>query len=261
MPSSDRLSADQREAFIIDQLLKHGYVLVADLAKALTVSPSTIRNDLKVLEERGLLRRTHGGAMNTQEFTYNLTRFYENRKILNISEKERIGRAAAAQIESGQTIAFSSGTTPLQIVRQIPPQLPFTAISNDLDIARLLSLNPEIDVFITGGFLRLSRNTLVGTSAIDALANFEIDQVFLTVTAVDVDKGVTAGHIWNVMYLRELIKRSKSCVLVADSSKLNNTPQIIICSWDKIDIWITDRGVPDAVVSRVNAQGVEIKLV
>ena len=258
---SDKLNPAQREAFIIDRLLKQGYVLVTEMAAELAVSPSTLRSDLRVLEERGLLRRTHGGATNTREFTRDLSAFYDNRQTLHLSEKLRIGRAAAERIGDGEVIAFSSGSTPLQIARHIPATLPFTAITNDLDIARVLSVNPEVDVYIPGGFLRMSRNTLVGPDAIENLKGFEINQVFLTVTGLDPQKGVTAGHIWNVIYLRELIKRSQRCVLVADSSKLENPLQIVICPWQKVDVWITDGGVPAEVIQRVEAQGVSVEIV
>ncbi len=240
------LKAQERETYIINSLLKEGYVLVSNLAKELHVSESTIRKDLTILDKKGLLRRIHGGAMHVTELTNDIALFYENREVKNISGKQRIGRAAAERIKEGQVIAFSGGSTPLQIAHQIPYDIAFTAITNDLSIVNVLSLRPQIDIFVPGGYLRLSRISLIQENTSSILEGTEIDTVFLTVTALDIKKGATAGHIANVIYLRELIVRSKQCVVVADQSKLWNPSQIVICGWNKIDLWITDEIVPES---------------
>ena len=258
MQFNGTLGAMQREAYIIDCLLKQGYVQVRDLASELSVSQSTIRKDLAVLEQRGLLRRTHGGATNVQDFTYDLNSFYRNREVMNIAEKQRIGQLAAKRIQQDQVVAFSSGTTPLQVAYYIPKELAFTAITNDIEIVRALASYKNVDVFVPGGFLKLSRKALIASDAASRLQGFEIDQVFLTVTGFDLKRGVTAGHISNVVYMRELIARSKQCVVVADSSKLHNPPQIVICGWKEIDVWITDKAAPNDIIQAVGAHGVSI---
>ncbi len=248
----------QREEYIIESLLKQGYVQVTELAREMGISESTVRKDLSELERRGLLRRTHGGATHVHDFTYDLVLFYRNREVMNIAEKRQIGRMAARRVQEGQVVAFSSGTTPLQIAHHIPRELALTAITNDLEIVRVLASHEHVEIFVPGGFLRLSGRALVASDIAFRLQDFQIDQVFLTVTGFDLKKGVTAGHISNVVYMRELISRSKQCVVVADSSKLRNPPQIVICGWDKIDAWITDKAVPDDVIRKVEAHGVSV---
>lgn len=259
---SNRLhNAEQRATYIIESLLKNYYVSVTDLSSELGVTEATIRKDLSVLEVQGLLRRTHGGATHVRELTHDIVDFYQNRTITRIAEKQLIGRAAFHEMQERQVIAFSSGSTPLQIAREVPPDYEFTAITNDLSIVRVLSRHEKVDVFVPGGYLRLDRDTLVGASAVTALQDFTIDVVFITVTALDLEQGATAGHISNVVYLRELIARTKRCIVVADHTKFQNPPQIVICGWRKIDLLITDSGLAPDVRQQLAARGVEMAVV
>jgi DeoR/GlpR family transcriptional regulator of sugar metabolism len=254
-------NARERAYAIIEILLKRDYVTVSALAAQLTVSDATIRKDLTALEQQGLLRRTHGGVVHMRELTQEIMLFYENREVKNITEKRRIGQAAASRIQEGAVVAFSGGSTPLQIARQIPPGLAFTAITNDLSIVRTLSDHEKIEIFVPGGYLRLGRDNLVGPNAITALQDIEIDQAFLTVTALDPKLGATAGHISNVVYLRELVARTRQCIVVADHSKFQNPPQIVICGWERISILITDEGVSTATRQQIEARGVSVDVV
>ncbi len=254
-------SAKARATAIIDILLQREYVTVGDLAATLMVSEATIRKDLGDLEQQGLVRRTHGGAAHRREQTLEVRQFYEHRQLLHTTEKDRIGQAAARRIRTGQIIAFTGGSTPLYVVRHIPTDVTFTAISNDLEIIRILSENERAELFVPGGYLRLGRDGLVGPSAIAALQEFTIDQVFLTVTGLDIKLGATAGHISNVVYLRELIGRARQCVVVADHSKFDNPPQIVICSWEKIHVLITDDRILPFQRQQIEAKGVEVQVV
>jgi DeoR family transcriptional regulator of aga operon len=251
-------NAQERFNAIIEILLKHDYVTVGQFATQLTVSEATIRKDLTALEHRGLLRRTHGGAIHIRELTQEIATFYEQREVNNIAEKRRIGQAAAGQIQPGEVVAFSGGSTPLQIARHLSPGLAFTAITNDLSIVRALSEHQTIEIFVPGGYLRLGRDNLIGPHAINALQNFAIDVVFLTVTGLHLTRGATAGHISNVVYLRELVARARRCVVVADHSKFANPPQITICPWDKIALLITDEGISPDTRRQLEARGVKV---
>ncbi len=254
-------SIQGRAAAIIDILLYREYVTVGELAAHLRVSEATIRRDLTALDQQGLLKRTSGGAMHRRELTEELRLFYEKRQTMFLAEKQRIGLAAAQHIAAGETIAFTSGSTPLQIAQQIDDQLRFTAISNDLSIVQSLATHPQVDIFVPGGFLRLGHYGLIGPTAVTALRSIAIDKVFLTVTGLDARLGATAGHIINVIYLRELIARARQCIVVADHSKFENPPQIAICGWDKIHTVITDSGIAQRHRQVVEAKTVELVIV
>lgn len=250
---------DKRGNAIIDILLRQDYVLVRDLAEELNVSEATIRKDLTALEKQGLLRRTHGGATHVRELTHDIHLFYRTRQIKNRAEKTRIGTAAARHIQANQIIAFSGGSTTLQIARQIAPQQPFTAITNDLNIVRVLAPHDQIEIFVPGGYLRLSRDNLIGPTATTAIRDFDIDILFLTVTGLHMDRGATAGHIGHVVYLRELVARAKRCIVVADHTKFENPAQITICGWEAVDLLITDDGLKLTIAERLAEIGIALE--
>jgi len=259
MTTSDKsYNGQDRAEFILNQLLEHQYVLVKDLAQKLNVAEVTIRKDLNLLEDQGLVTRIHGGAIHVSQLTDDIQHFYDNRTVTHVAEKNRIGKVAATYITSGETIAFSSGSTPLQIVNYLPSGLAFTAVTNDLTIVQGLTNKDDVDIFVPGGYLRLGRATLIGNHAIDALRTLEIDKVFLTVTALDLDIGATAGHITNVLFLRQLVKIARQCIVVADHSKFENPSQIVICSWDQIDLLITDSDIPDTIVTQLKQKAITV---
>lgn len=253
--------AQQRAHAIIDILLTRDFVRVSEFAARLNVSEATIRKDLTQLEAQGLLRRMHGGALHRRELTREIQQFYEARKVTHLVEKQRIGRAAAALIQTGEVIAFSGGSTPLQIARQLPSGLAFTAITNDLNIVHLLAQHPQIEVFVPGGYLRMGRDNLIGTHTVAALQAFAIDRLFLTVTGLDLRLGATAGHISNVIYLRELVARCRQCIVVADHSKFHNPAQIVICGWERVSLLITDTGIPPVARHQLEAAGIAVQIV
>lgn len=248
----------KRYDYISEKLLTEGYVQVQTLAAELETSPTTIRKDLLVLQSHGLLRRTHGGAIPVRELTYEIEHFYKNRAAKNLREKQQIGRVAAQLIQANAVIAFSGGSTPLQIAMQLQHDDPFTAITNDLNIVHTLSQHEHIEIFVPGGYLRMGKDTLVGTHALNALKGFDIDIVFLTVTALDIELGATAGHIGNVLFLRKLVEQSKRCIVVADHDKFENPSQIVICGWDAIDMLITDAGISESIHEQLDKKDITV---
>ena len=146
----------QRLNAIMTALQGAGSVNVEEMAEQLSVTVVTIRRDLDVLEQRGLLRRTHGGAVSIEPFFYEP--FKKDRSFVAqverlAQEKRRIGRAAAALIEPGQTIAITPGTTTSEVIRGLPFNSNITVITNTVNIAMELSKRKDVNVFVTGGHL------------------------------------------------------------------------------------------------------------
>lgn len=248
----------KRTDYIIEQLLKHGYISVSEIASRLYVSAATVRRDLQLLEESGLVHRTHGGAVHVQPISEELLLYYRERETISLEQKRIIGRAAAALVREGETITLSGGSTTLQVAAHLPTFADLTVITNDLAHVRVLAEHKQLNIFVPGGFLRLGPDNLIGPNTIQAVQDFKIDRLFLTVTAADLVDGVSAGHIHNVLYLRELVALARVRILVADHTKFSRAPLLKICDWSDIDIVVTDVGIPAEYVAALRKHGVRL---
>ncbi len=164
--AQSRETQQQRVQFVLTSLQETGSVVVEDLAEQLKVSVVTIRRDLDQLEQQGLLRRTHGGAVSIEPLFYEP--FKKDRSFLDqverqANEKRRIGRAAAAMITPGETIAITPGTTTAEIIRGLPLNFKITVVTNTANIAMELSKRKDVNVFVTGGHLHGEWFSLVGS--------------------------------------------------------------------------------------------------
>ena len=160
----------ERHQFILNQLQSKGNVNVLDLYKELQVSSVTIRKDLKLLEEKGLLFRTHGGA--TTNNPYTVDRPVNEKEKLQASEKTKIGAVAAQSIVADDSIIIASGTTVLALAKNILPKGNLTVVTSALNVALELMKHPNIEVLQLGGILRKSSSSVTGPYAQNILSDF-----------------------------------------------------------------------------------------
>lgn len=156
----------------MQQLLRAGEISVASLAKRLRVSPATIRRHLSELEQRGLLHRSHGGAVPIQPLLYapfrHTSYFHEQERQKGV-EKRRIGLVAAELVSDGEILAIGAGTTATQVARSAFPRKGLTVVTNAVNVAMELSHRDDLKVFVTGGFLSGDWFALVGPAAIHSV--------------------------------------------------------------------------------------------
>src|ERR687892_2301450 len=169
---------DRRAQLILQQLLRTGKISVASLAKRLKVSPSTIRRDLGELEQRGLLRRSHGGAVPVSPLLYEPFRhvsYYHEQERQRAAEKRRIALVAAELVNDGEIIAIGAGTTATQVARSVCLHKGITVLTNAVNVAMELSQRDDVKVFVTGGFLSGDWFALVGPSAIESVGEIFVE--------------------------------------------------------------------------------------
>ena len=184
----------QRFHTILSGLQEHGSVAVDDLSVHLGVSVVTVRRDLDLLEQQGLLRRTHGGAVSIEPLFYEpfkKDRSFQAQVEKLANEKRRIGRAAAALISPGETIAITPGTTTAEIIRGLPLDSKITVVTNTVNIAMELSKRKDISVFVTGGLLHGDWFSLVGPTASRSLENMLIQTMFIGADGIDAQWGLS----------------------------------------------------------------------
>src|SRR6266702_1769772 len=213
---------ETRLGAILTMLQKTGSVSVDELRTRFDVSVVTVRRDLTVLEERGLLRRTHGGAESIEPLFYEPfrnDRSFQAQVSRFADEKRRIGRAAAALIESGETIALTPGTTTTEVIRGLPLNHNITVVTNTVNIAMELSKRRELDIFVTGGHLSGEWFSLVGPTAAQSLSHLLIHTLFIGADGSDPKWGVSCYIADEAQINSAMVKHAQRKIAVVDHSK------------------------------------------
>ncbi len=230
--------AEERKSKITEMIKNGKSVRVSELAKQFGVSESTIRRDLTNLETIGMIKRTHGGAVDN--FVTSFEPSFAEKEDKYAKEKERVGKLAASFIKDGDTIILDSGTTTKYIVPNITAKN-VTIITNSLNIAYELSNNSNFEVIVTGGLLRTRTRALVGDIAQGTLRQFRVDKAFIGANGVSLRFGVTTPNVIEAATKRAMMENAREIFLVIDSSKFDQVSFSLICPVNTIDYIVTDR--------------------
>ena len=251
---------EQRRSRIIIELGRAQSLKVNDLSDRLGVSEVSIRRDLQILEDNGLLKRVHGGAVAIPDQTVGealSTRWYQN-----LEKKERIGRAAAAMIQRGDRLIIDSGTTPLQVARHIAPELlasgNLTVITASLPIARELGSHPGVHLILLGGVYLPTYDLVIGPQTIDNLKNLHADKLYLGTDGLTFTQGITTANVLEAEVDRAMVNASSEVIVVSDSSKIGVIGLVTIMPLIEIDKLVTDSEAPQDFVEELRGQGVEV---
>jgi DeoR family transcriptional regulator of aga operon len=255
------LAQPDRTEEILKELLRTGEVSVADLVEQLNVSPATVRRALHSLERKGLLRRTHGGAVPLGPLLYepfrHLSSFQEQEKH-RVLEKRQIGLAAAGLVADGETIAIGAGTTTTQVARSIRHRKGLTIVTNAINIAMELSHRDDLKVMVIGGWVSGSWFALVGPGAIHSAGEMFVDKAFIGVDGVHAERGLTTNYPDQATIHRAMVKQAKQTIVVADHTKLGVIGAALICSITDVHTLITDTAAPDDAIAPFSATAVDV---
>ncbi len=254
--ANSRLPA-QRQKLIKNYLVEHGFASVEELGKQFKVSEMTIRRDLDELQRQGLLQRTYGGAMDSDVAFFEMS--VTAKEDTFAREKARIGIAAAAMINDGDTVMLDSGTTTMQIACALRNKR-LTVVTNALNIATELAKYPDIDILVAGGLLRKGPLNTVGPQTDHFIQELRVDKAFLGVEGVDLDYGISVPDPINVQNKQAMIKISNQSIVVTDHSKLGRSTTSSIASLEQIDLIITGKEADPELVKLLQTK-VDLKLV
>ncbi|HSR29998.1 MAG TPA: DeoR/GlpR family DNA-binding transcription regulator, partial [Anaerolineae bacterium] len=215
---SQKLFLQERLDQIVTLLQEQGRVSVMDLSDRFGVSTVTIRNDLTNLQQQGLLVRTHGGAVTRPDLSMEPPAF-ALRKELHLTEKERIGRAAAALVRDGDSIALDASTTAWQIARHLKDRQELTVVTNGLFVALEFLDSPGVTVVMPGGALRIASASLVGDQGACILERYHVQKGFFGAGGFTIEEGLTDTNQYEVELKQRMVERSKVVIAVVDSSK------------------------------------------
>jgi DeoR family transcriptional regulator of aga operon len=258
-PENSQMLIDERRQHILALVQNQGRVLVGELSRTLGISQITIRKDLEYLQSRGLVQRSHGGALRIQSNALFDPSLQEKQK-QHSEEKHRIAEAAAKMVQEGQCVMLDSGTTTSAVARVLTRFSQLTLITNAVNIAAELT-NTPFEVILIGGTLRKNSFSLVGPLAEDVLNEMHADILFLGVDGFDVEAGITTPNFLESRVNRAMVKASRRVVVVCDSTKFNRRSLSRIVPTSAIHTVITDRNIPRDVEENLRGQGVELILV
>src|SRR3954465_1526266 len=244
------LPAQRRQEIL--RAVRGGSAHVADLAESFGVSEMTVRRDLSALARDGKLQRGHGGALGAGGEPG-----FAQIEVERFDVKDRMGAAAAALVEDGQTVMIDIGTSTLQMARHLHGRR-VTVVTTNLAVLEEPLPDPGIELVLPGGIVRRNYRSLVGVVAEDSLRQLKADAAVLGTSAVGAELGVWDTTMVEVPIKRRMIAAAHCTVLLADAAKFAMSGVVRVCGPESIDHVVTDAPLPAACRSAVDAAGIEV---
>jgi DeoR/GlpR family transcriptional regulator of sugar metabolism len=248
-----------RRDSIVQLVRETGFVRNSELSSRFGVSTVTIRQDIDALSAEGLVQRTYGGAVFQVEPGQQDTSF-DLRSAEHIEAKRRIGRAAAKSIRPGETILLDSGSTTMEIARQLPENLDITVVTPALNIAMEAGAKPGVTVIVCGGRLNPRTLSTFGHESVRHLSAIFADRLFLATYGVDLDKGLAERSFEIAETKRGLIGSAREITLVCDSSKFGLAGPVLISPLKVVRRIITDDGIPPDYMAWLRTNDIDVEL-
>ena len=244
--TSGRTLAQQRHALILSEIREHGGARVAELASLLDVSDMTVRRDLDVLADAGLVTKVHGGATKPDQHSAEEPGF-EAKSLRNTDEKSAIARLAAGLVTPGLAIGITAGTTTFRLAGELESVPNLTVVTNSIRVAEILTHKPRPDrtVVLTGG-VRTPSDALVGPVAVQTLRNLHLDMVFMGVHGMSERAGYTTPNLMEADTNQAFVQAAQRLTVLADHTKWGITGLTSIAALGDATTVVTDGGLEPA---------------
>jgi DeoR family glycerol-3-phosphate regulon repressor len=249
-----------RQADLLDEVRARGSVSVEALAAKFGVTLQTVRRDVQRLAEAGLVARFHGGVRVPSSTTENIA--YRQRQMLRADEKTRIARAVAATLAArfpeGCSLILNIGTTTEAIARELIRSRNLRVITNNLNVAAILSDNPDCEVIVAGGVVRTRDRGIIGEATVDFISQFKVDVGLIGISSIEADGTLRDFDYREVKVARAILEHSREVWLAADQSKFNRPAMVELARLDQIDMLFTDAPPPAEFTELLEQVGVEL---
>ena len=249
-------SIAERRKFILDNIFQNGFVRVADLAEALSVTQTTIRKDLTYLEGQGLLYRAYGSALPTTAQVMDIS--LNTKKLINFKKKQKIAARAVAMLQENDSIIMGAGSTLEVMAEMLKPKGRLNIVTPAVNISMAMGDMSGVSVMQLGGILYGNSLCVIGTEAKSQLENLHCSKLFFGVDGIDPEVGVTCATVEEAELLARMMRVVNTSIVLADSSKVRYRGFSRICGCEDIDILITDSGVCDEDRKALEKAGVKV---
>lgn len=231
-----------RQIELIDEVRRQGSVSVETLAERFGVTLQTVRRDVRLLAEAGLLARFHGGVRLPESTTENIA--YRQRQRLNEAGKRAIARCIAQRVPEGCSLILNIGTTTEAVAHELLGHRGLRVITNNLNVARILAANADCEVLMAGGVVRARDGGIVGEVTVDFIQQFKVDIGVIGISGIEADGTLRDFDIREVTVARAIVAQSRRLWLAADHSKFNRPAMVEVGRLDQVDTLFTDRPPP-----------------
>lgn len=250
------ISGVERQNKILAWINQRYRITIGEVCAQYSVSEATARRDLEALASQGKVQRVHGGAIAVEKAPPEMPML--QRQVNQVEEKRRIGTASASLVNDGETIFLGSGTTVLEVARQLKTRQNLTVITNSLPVVNILVDNPKITLICIGGLLRPSEFSFIGHIAEQVLSEIRVDKVFISVRAVNIKEGLTNDYLPETLTDRAILNIGRQNIVVADHTKFGRTSTVLLVPIDRIDTLITGVETSEALLREISRTGIRV---
>lgn len=256
----ENYSTNERRSDIIQILNQKNRVMISELCERYGLSEVTIRKDLEILKKRNLLFRIRGGAIRIPSTVDGNDARVEAKRLFYYKQKRAIGRMAASLINENETIIIDSGTTTMEVAKNLHKFQNLTVVTNAIDIALEVSKYDRFNVILLGGHLRESSLSTVGPLAESVLKVCYCDKLFLGVDSFTIEKGISTPNLEEANINQTMISMAKECIAVFDSSKFDKRSFAFIAQVKDIDAIVTDEDIPPKILSELTSRNIKVHI-
>lgn len=253
---SEFVPIPERQKDILSLLTKRGRLSVAEIVEKFSVSEATARRDLELLASEGKVRRVHGGAIAVEQAPPELPIL--ERQVEQTDEKSDIGRAAAELIADKETVFLGSGTTVLEVAKNLRDRKSLTVITNSLPVLNALAGLKEITVISLGGQLRDSELSFIGHITEQALAEVRVDKVVMGTRGISLEHGLTNDYLQETLTDRAILKVGREVIIVADHTKVNRVSTVLLAPLDVMHTFVTDEQTDRKFIQYLKKQSIQV---
>lgn len=249
------MTPNPRQAELLDEVLQRGSVSVEALAERFGVTLQTVRRDVKLLAEAGLLMRFHGGVRVPRSTTENIA--YRQRQQIHQEAKRAIARAVAKAVPAGCSLILNIGTTTEAVARELLSHKGLRVITNNLNVAAILADNPDCEVIVAGGTLRSRDRAIIGEATVDFMRQFRVDIGLIGISGIEADGTLRDFDLREVRVTQAIIESSREVWLAADHSKFNRPAMVEVGQVAQLDMLFTDQAPPAPFAALLAEAGVQ----
>jgi DeoR/GlpR family transcriptional regulator of sugar metabolism len=255
---TDFVPTSERQKQILSLLGRQGRLRVAEIVDRFSISEATARRDLETLSSQGKVQRVHGGVIALDQAPPELPIL--ERKKEQAEEKVRIGRAAAGLVRDKETVFLGSGTTVLEVARNLRDRKQMTVVTNSLPVLNVLAGQKEITVISLGGMLRESELSFIGHITEQALAELRVDRVFMGTRGLSFEHGLTNDYLPETLTDRAILKIGREVIIVADYSKINRVSTALLAPLNVMSTLVTDSQTDKKFLTALKKKEIQIVL-
>ncbi len=253
---SEFVPTPERQKQILSLLTRQGRLSVSEIVIHFEISEATARRDLETLASQGKAQRVHGGVIAVEQAPPELPIL--ERENEQMDEKIQIGRATADLVADHESVFLGSGTTVLEVAKNLRDRKHLTVITNSLPVLNALAGLKEITTISLGGQLRDSELSFIGHITEQSLAEVRVDKVVVGTRGISIEHGLTNDYLQETLTDRAILKIGREVIIVADHTKINRVSTVLLAPLSAVHTFVTDQQADKKFIQSLKKQRIDV---